>query len=395
MSSSKPYLAGKMEYLEMIRRKDFWDSDVNPHDELEYSEFQKPYALDDDEDDAYPSWEWIFPRIDPWPDPFPLPDIDPHPCSFDDDCVWAGIIGPGEMECEDCYTYSQAHVYYGCDVAPWWAAYGSWTIDSNVTDGRCYLLFSGPVMATVCCEEDSVGSFTLTYSGPLDCNGSISVDVTCGRCCEDMTLTGADTVAQSGTWTGTISPACPGVECSVTSNSGCSLSCVLNEAGSEVTVTVGSSDCGGFLVTVTDASVAGGECAANTDSKHVRITGGTGDWRFDTTGTAISCGEVTACNEDGNCGCGYGSAYPHSACVVDNQYKYGLNNGGDFDCSQNYGRSCLAGSSCTCTGSWPPCPAGGTDCGHPGGACGGGPDYCTARHWHRCKWTCSDDENCS
>lgn len=390
--SKKPYIYEKQEWLEFFQRKDWNDPSVNPDDLAEYSEFQRPYDTDDKSD--YPGWEWTWPDINlPGIPPIVYPDPIESPCSIDENCVWAGVIGPDELECDECFTYTQAHVWYGCDVAPWWAAYGSWTLETQTQGGNCYQLFTGPIMTTVCCDDVTTGSFTVIYNGPLECQGQKEVQVTCGKCCQELTLTGSDTVGQSATWTGTISPACVDVECSVTSNSGCSLSCVLNEEGTQVTVSTGVNDCGGFTVTVTGPS-SGEECPENSDSKHVRITGGTGDWRFDTTGTALSCGEVAACNADGNCGCGYGSAYPHASCIADNTYRYGLNNGADFDCSQNYGRSCLAGSSCTCTGDWPPCGAG-TDCGDPGAACGGGPDYCTARNWHRCEWRCSDAENCS
>lgn len=268
----KPYLSGNRDYLRMTKIKT-WESGA-PEDLAEYSEFQKPYGDREGEDD-YPFWEWTWPNLsDPTMPPIDFPDPEPNPCSLDEDCIWAGVIGPDTMECEQCFTWSQAHLYIGCEDAPWWAAFGSWTLDVAMGSGNCYLLFSGPVMATVCCDDDAEGSFVLCYEGPLSCSGCVEVEVSCNECCTDMgtTLTGADTVAQGAVWTGTINPACTGFECSVSSNSGCVLSCDIS--GPTVTVAVPAGACGSFTVTVFDNKQG---CNA-TANKTVRITGG-GSWR--------------------------------------------------------------------------------------------------------------------
>ena len=277
MSSDKPYLAGSREYLELQRSRDWWDEDVNPNDNAEYSELQKPYALGEDDDDSYPAWEWTWPDIDlPEIPPIIRPDPVENPCSIDEDCVWAGIIGANEIECGDCYTYTQAHIYYGCDLAPWWAAFGSWTVEFLLSSGGCEQVFTGPIMTTVCCDDDAEGTIVVTYDGPLDCKGSFETAVTCSDCCGDegTTLTGADNVDAGDTWTGTIDPACNGFSCRVTSNSECIIGCSINEAGSQVTVDVPGAACGSFTVTIWDTKSG---CGA-TASAIVRINDN-GTWR--------------------------------------------------------------------------------------------------------------------
>jgi hypothetical protein len=281
--AKKPYIYESLEgWLQITRKKDWNDPSVNPQDLAPYSEFGKPYASD--KDISYPEWEWSWPDDDLTPiDDLTYPDPIENECSIDENCVWAGIIGQPEMECGDCRTYSQAHLYIGCEVAPWWAAFGSWKLESNVTPGECFMLFSGPIMATVCCDDEAQGSFTITYEGPLDCKGSLAVQVSCDVCCEDFELAGAATVNDDAIWVGTISPACPGADCEVSSNSGCEgFSCAVNQAGSEVVVGVPENACGGFTVTVTDGNSDNDDCTAS-DSLGVRInnTGGgqpVGSW---------------------------------------------------------------------------------------------------------------------
>lgn len=394
MSAGKPYLNSGKEYLEQSRIADWVNDRVNPSDLAEYSEFQKPYALDK-ENDNYPDWEWTWPDWN-WP-PIPdvtIPDPVPNPCSVDEDCVWAGIIGPDTLECGKCYPYTQAHLYIGCDIAPYWAAFGSWELSGG--NGDCYLLFGDQtsLIATVCCDDAaSAQTLSLCYNGPLNCTDCISIIVECDECCEDFTLTGNDTVNRGSTWTGTIDPACPGATCEVVSNSGCELTCEVNGTGSQVTVATGGGQCGGFTVTVTDAGV-GAECSANSASKHVRMIGGNGTWRYKSNSATEECGGAALCNDGGLCGCGYGSSYPYSPCVLENELKYGLNNGATFDCSQNYGYSCLAGTTCTCGASYPGC-GGGASCGDPGPACSNPPSWCTAHVWHVCEWRCANSETCS
>lgn len=276
----KPYLSGNRDYLKMTKIKT-WEAGA-AGDEIEYSEFQKPYGDRDGEED-YPFWEWTWPvpggggfLLGP---PITWPDPTPNPCSIDEDCIWAGLIGPDEMECDECFTFSQAHLYIGCGMAPELAAFGSFELQTDMVFGRCYLLFgdaTGSVIATVCCDDEATGEFTLFYHGFLGCQGSIEVQVSCDECCTDggTTLTGADTVAAGAVWTGTISPACDGFECRVASNSECVLGCEMNPGGSSVTVGVPAGACGSFTVSVFDDK-QGCEAFAN---KTVRITDG-GAWR--------------------------------------------------------------------------------------------------------------------
>lgn len=385
MSAGKPYLNAGKEYLEQSRIADWVNDRVNPSDLAEYSEFQKPYTQDKEEDN-YPDWEWTWPDWN-WP-PIPkvtIPDPVPNPCSVDEDCVWAGIIGPDTLECGKCYPYTQAHLYIGCDIAPYWAAFGSWELSGG--NGDCYLLFGDQtsLIATVCCDDAaSAQTLSLCYNGPLNCTDCISIVVECEECCEDFTLSGNGTVNSGNTWTGTIDPACPGATCEVTSNSGCDLACEVNGTGSQVTVETGINDCGGFTVTVTDAGV-GAECSANNASAYVRIIGGTGAWRFQ---SAPSCD----CNDSGTCGCGYGNATPYSSCTV-GIYRYGEPTGATFDCLSNWGYSCHGGTNCG-GGEGGACGEQYT-CGDPGPACSNPPSWCTCHTFHICEWKCANDETCS
>jgi hypothetical protein len=376
--SKKPYMYEHLEWLEIFSRKDWNDPTVNPDDLAEYSEFGKPYAQPDGED-TYQGWEFTWPGLPIYPDLPPIIKPDPveSACNLGDSCLAIGIIGGDTLECGDCYTYTHLHVILSCEPQ-WWMAFGSWTFDPGST--HCYLLFSGPIMATVCCEEVSPpGVAILSYEGPLECSDTKQIIVGCEECCEQMELTGLDTVAAGNPWTGTINPACPCAECEVISNSGCSLGCTMNEAGSQVTVTPGGGDCGSFTVTVTDKCV-GDECDANQVVKTVRITGGGAQWSF------VSSAD-NHCNDSGQCGCGYGFATPYAACIFGG-FKYGTNNGATFDCSQAFGYSCVAGADCGAGDAYPPC-GGGAQCGDPGGACGGGPQWCTSKVWHKCEWKCS------
>lgn len=271
--SKKPYIYKGFEWLEIARKTDWNDPRHNPNDLSPYSEFQKPY-LSEKGDNDYPSWEWSWPPFS-WPplDDITYPDPVENDCSVDEDCVWAGIMGRDDMQCDECSPYTVAFLWLGCGIAPGWAALGSWTLASETTGGGCHFLFENPtVIATVCCDSGAVGQFTVTYQGVLDCVGSKTVLVGCGECCEDMELTGADTVTSGESWVGTISTPCPSLTCSVVSNSGCTIGCLLNEAGSQVTVATDAGDCGSFTVTVSQD--IGGDCPSVTSSKVVRLSEG-------------------------------------------------------------------------------------------------------------------------
>jgi len=267
--SKKPYIHEGLEWLETTKKVDWNDPVANPDDIMPYSEFQKPY-LDKDGDNSYPSWEWT---IDPttWPpiEDVTFPDPVPHPCNVEDNCRAVGIIGPNELDCGKCYTYTHVHVVESCELQ-WWMAYGNWYIKGD--PGFASQLFESPIMTTVCAADDAQGVITLVYEGPLGCDDQIDITIGCDQCCEDMELTGSDTVNSGDTWIGTISPACPDLDCSVTSNSGCSIGCLLNATGSQVQVGTDEGDCGSFTVIISQD--IGGDCAPVTTSKTVRLSEG-------------------------------------------------------------------------------------------------------------------------
>lgn len=368
--SRKPYIFEKLEWLEIASREDWINDKTNPDDLAQYSELQRPYAQPEGED-TYQGYEWTWPDIN-FPDipPIVTPDPgEPSPCTIDEDCVWAGIIGPDSMECDECFTWSQAHLYYGCDIAPWWAAFGTWTLDS--ADDECFLLFSGPVMATVCCSSvAATQTLTLSYQGPLNCYGSVEIIVECGECCAEFTLSGASTVAPGSTWTGTISPACPGASCTVISNSGCSLDCTVNEAGSQVTVDTDAGDCGGFTIIVTDETT--GECTANSDSMFVKITGGV--WTHDQSSSDLG---LRGC-DTGTCPGQGGNTAKYNDFCYSGAYKYGGWEVVGLACEGNWGYWCYGTGECSADGSQPPCMSKSDTCGD-----------CIAWSWWRCVYECS------
>ncbi len=371
--SKKPYMWHPLEWLEFSTRKDWNDPTVNPDDLMEYSELQRPYALPDGVD-SYPAWEWSWPTLS-WPDlpPIVVPDPGPSPCNIENSCGAVGIIGPSEMLCEKCYPYTAAWVFLSCGDAPWWAALSSWHLEPNETG--CYLLFPDPILiATVCCPEAASGTFTLFFEGPLECSDSIDVEVTCDDdgCCDDMVLTGASTVTAGSTWFGQISPACGDATCNVVSNSGCSLSCNINERGSQVTVATGGSDCGAFTITVERA--AEGECELRTASVGVRIIDGVVDWEHDQS----FGGGCT-----GDCG-GGGITFFYDSCL-EGEYKYGGFDPTDNNpCEGTWLVQCKGGGDeCTCSGGSSPPPCSTHSCGCDGTYC------CCSWSWWRCTWTCT------
>jgi hypothetical protein len=298
--SKKPYIFEKKEWLEIVNRKDWNDSTLNPDDLAPYSELQRPYALPEGED-TYQGWEWTWPDIE-FPDipPIIIPDPIENPCSIDENCVWADIFGPDDMECGECFTWSQAHVYYGCEVAPWWAAYGAWTLEGG--DGECYLLFSGPVMATVCCT-DAAGNQTLElrYVGPLDCQGSQTIVVTCGVCPETApTISGSNTMTTSDSISLTVADAC--TACTVSCTGDCTdVTVSKNGAGDTITVETGASSCGTIVVNLNCAG------AAWSPVQHsIRVTDN-GGW--DTSTRAFYCTPSGDCAVPSKCGLAQGNEW--------------------------------------------------------------------------------------
>jgi hypothetical protein len=377
--SKKPYIYEHLEWLEIFQRKDWNDPTVNPDDLAEYSELQRPYALPDGED-SYPAWEWTWPDIN-FPDIPPIVKPDPvdNICNVEASCAGVGVIGPDEMECEDCYSFTSIHVIVACEIS-WWMALGSWEItDKAFSSGDCWLRGESIIFGTVCCDEDTFGSFTIKYNGPLECTDSKQVLVTCGDdCCEALELYGADTVSAGSMWVGTIIPPCPIAECEVISNSGCTFSCLMNESGSLVTVMTGGGDCGAFTVTVT-REPDGIDCEGEVATKGVRIIDGAVSWHHD---ESFGGG----CDAGDDCG-GGGVTWFNDWCIL-GEYKYGGFDPRDRNpCQGTWLVQCTGGgASCTCSGGGdgpPPCPVHG---------CGCSGSYCCCRwSWWRCDWTCACD----
>jgi hypothetical protein len=372
--SKKPYIYESLEgWLPITRKKSWFDPAVNPGDLAPYSEFQKPYR--NDKDMSYPEWEWSWPDENLPPiDDLTYPDPVEHPCNVRDQCAGVGIIGPNELECDKCYPYTSAHVVLSCDPQ-WWMALSSWHLEPNETG--CFFVFADPLLiATVCCPEDATGFFTLFFEGPLECSDSIDVEITCGdECCEELEVTGAATVSAGNAWVGSVSPPCGAAECDVVSNSGCSLSCFMNDSGSQLIVGTGSGDCGAFTVTVTRD--ADGECDQQQASIGVRIIGGNVNWHHDQS-FGGGCG--------GSCG-GGGVTYFNDWCIL-GEYKYGGFDPRDRNpCQGTWLVQCQGDGSedCNCSGGGitPPCPV--HSCGCSGGHC------CCHWSWWRCDWTCDCD----
>lgn len=370
--SKKPYLAGGREYLEMSRVKD-WEEGDPTGGSAEYSEFQKPYKWEGDDKDNYPMWEWSWPSFPSLPEigGITLPDIPEGggECEFDDRCIWAIIMGPDTLDCPTSETYVSMHVWMGCSVAPWWAAFGTWELETSDPDNifiSSQTAFSATVEVT---SNASDGVATLTYYGP-GCTATKEIIIECSGCCASFTLSGADTVAPGSTWTGTISPACPYATCSVVSNSGCDLSCSINEAGSSVSVVTGGSDCGGFTVTVEDD---GFKCTES-DSKFVRITGGS--WAHEYPSGDLG---LAGCTDGVGCSVGGGANYFYDYCYQ-GEYKYG-----GFEvqvghaCEGTWLNQCKGTSEDPCSpdGEQPPCMSKSVP------SC-----TCVYWGWWRCNWVC-------
>lgn len=304
--SSKPYLAGKQEYLEYMKRKDWINPDTNPDDLAEYSEFQKPYALGDREDDSYPAWEWNWPPISIIPlDPITYPDPVENPCNIEASCTWAGISGANEMTCGECQSYTHIHVWESCPGdLPYEAAFGGWFLSGG--NGKCYLI-PGLVIARVCCDDDAGDQQLVLYWDGIGCSAEYPITVKdCVECpCEPFTISGSGTATTNSTWTGTVDPACPGATCEIIPGGGGDITdysgCTLNEAGDEVQVSIAGGACGTFTV-----SMVG--CNDISSSTVVRITDG-GGWGD----------SVDSCDQGDDCGISPGtcSNLAETYCVAD------------------------------------------------------------------------------
>jgi hypothetical protein len=380
--SKKPYRFESQEWLELSQRRDWNDSKFNPDDLAEYSEFQRPYALPEGEDN-YVTWEFGWPDID-FPDipPIIVPDPIEDPCSMDGSCTWAKISGPATIQCGKVGSYTQIHVWLGCTVAPWWAAFGSWRLETSQPDE--VQLIEGLVIARIVVSDDAEPeTVQLTYEGVDNCTDTIEVVITdCDACCDEFALTGDDTVNAGETWTGTINPACAGATCEVASNSGCTLTCNVNEAGSQATVAVGGGDCGTFTVTVTEPDGCEGDSAV----KSVRINGGGGSW-VRIGGADQVCG---ACPAGPNT-----RASGLVACVGRDGFKYGGGTTCQFNNNTEHCYGCTPTQCPEAENTRPDCPAydGYQTCAEAGTDLSGCPgptiQGCTRWNYSLCEWKCS------
>ena len=365
-SGKKPYLTHN--YRTMMKKKTQEEYYFHELHEDPMSELLKPYWRDPDIPGF--GWEYMGPGWWEWP-PFSYPggggfgaggDTGP----YDDDeglppgegCTECKIVGPASVECGDAWIGQ---------IIPSQCA-GFIAFGLGLEEGESFetvATHTGAIVVAVPASASSATMLICSSGGETGVTCCLEVAIEC--CCTQFALTGAGTVNPGNSWVGTISPACPSAECSVVSNSGCSLSCSLNEAGSQVTVGTGGGDCGGFTVTVTDPR----DGCSITDSKFVTINGGS--WVFDI--SASDLGMV------GCVGCGSGGGIQNfgTSCYI-GEYWYGGFDPIDTDCSGTFGSQCKGPADC-----------GGSDgvniCGWSRGACGGAWP-CATWGWVRCKYEC-------
>ncbi len=366
-SGKKPYLTHN--YRTMMKKKTQEEYYFHELHEDPMSELLRPYIHDPDVPGF--GWEYMGPGWWDWP-PFGYPGPGSGPgggggvSPYDDDdglpgqehCDSCKIVGPASVECGDAWIGQ---------IIPSQCA-GFIAFGLGVEDGESFETVATSAGAIVVAVPASASSATLLICSSGGLHGvTCCIEVAIDCCCTQFSLTGAGTVNAGSTWTGTISPACPSAECSVVSNSGCSLSCTLNEAGSQVQVGTAGGDCGGFTVTVTDPRAG---CSI-TDSKFVTINGGS--WEFDISSSGLGMNGCTSC------GSGGGIAYYGTSCYI-GEYWYGGFDPVDDDCSGTTTAQCKGPAEC-----------GGSDgvniCGWSHGGCSGGWP-CTQWGWWRCKYVC-------
>lgn len=246
-SGKKPYLTHN--YRTMMKKKTQEEYYFHELHEDPMSELLKPY-LNDPELPGFTGYEYMGPIWWEWP-PFDYPGagtgggVGP----YDDD---DGL--PDQKHCDSCVIVGPESVSCGepwvGQVIPSQCA-GFITFAVGLDDSEEFptaVTDAGVIVVTPPSTTTETSMLVCSSGGQGGVTCCLEVIVDC--CCLDFTLTGDDTVNPSATWTGTIDPACPGATCEVTSNSGCTLSCAVNEEGTQVTVTPGAEDCGSFTVTV-------------------------------------------------------------------------------------------------------------------------------------------------
>ena len=290
MSKRRPYIYEDREWLEIATIQE--KQDVQS-DEVPLSELDQPYQFGNDEDDTYQSYEtdspgccgpWGPPGLPP-PDPIPQPE---NPCDSGDGCNFVVILGPDKVECDEEVWFRSLHVVYGCDPASFEDAFLIWEASAGeiLNPGETGLGVGMRWKAPSCCDGQIVRITATAQSG--DCQDEHFVELDCAACCEQFEIVGPDTVNAGSTWAGSITPPCPGAECTVSSNAGCPMTCTVNPDGSTVSVPVGAKNCGSFTVTVTeDTSTPQKQednCPGESASKTVRINDNSG-W--------IACGSCS------------------------------------------------------------------------------------------------------
>lgn len=393
MTTWKPYIFEGREYLE-ARSIQSWEDIVNqyPGVEIPRSELNKPYRWEN-----YQADEWSWPGFDVpciWCYEFPFPEWDPpgggNPCEADDKCKYLGIVGPTEVACDETYQYKTVLVFEGCDLPPgiivgWSASCGEILSVSAV---------GAKWRSPECCEGEKC---VICATGP-GCESCIEVTLAdCVTCieCDEFTLSGPGQIAAGANWVGTISPACPYLNCAdhvtVVSNSGCTgLGCSINAAGSQLTISGTTGKCGQITVTI-NYNTETEDCEDRTASDVFRITGA-GDW-------VIKEAPVLprGCQAGGGCGCGCGITN-HGNCITE-PLRYGT------DCRPfTFADCCYRGWSQQCKGANPPgCtdsnsgpPCGSTvSCATAGCTCTGSPcnvggGCCCSNHaYWSCEWQCT------
>lgn len=306
----KPYIYENADYGEVARKKS-WDGEYARLRKLgvkgiQYSEFLKPYKPQTDDDDSHPPWEWTWPDD---PNDHPHIKIIPRPGGGGGN---PGIGDCGELGCSDTMVDCRggcSTISCDCFVPP--------MVGKVLWDPTCGGVYIVNPAATT--TKMPIGEFRVTPTDPVRVclvkNATICVPLideyskfaliqVCDArnvcdlvkvhllMCDDpsyccgytgMTIDGDNTVDPGDTWTGDITPACPGATCTVggfvPSCTG-GLSCSVSSDGAQVHVAVADGTCGSFWVRIGNAE----ECPGAYKTVRINNTGQGGAW--------MGCGEI-------------------------------------------------------------------------------------------------------
>lgn len=372
-SGKKPYLIH--DYRKMMQRKTQEEYYFHELHSDPMSELLRPYLADPNIEGF--GWEYMSPPDINFP---PVTIVPPGGWPPPGDCELS--CGPSMLDCEG-----------GCTIIACICADGE--LLASITQdptGTATVAVLSNTMVQVCVEPFQTDTeYPAILVQISDSEGTVISRVAlvdCQECCDETELTGSATVNPGSVWTGTVSPACPGAECSVTSNSSCTgFSCVINGSGSQVTVAVPDDACGSFTVTVTDHE---DECG-NSTSMGVKInnTGQGGRWELDQSSTDLG---LSGCDP---CGCG-STVTSYTDSCDSGEYRYGGFGNyippGPEPCEDGvaiWSHQCKGTGSAPCNdppvcepnGSQPPCQSKSPAC----------LEYqCHRWSWWRCKWECND-----